>query len=746
MTKFTLVIASLLILALVAGAGAQVGLSNVSSTNESSNQTTESMQNVSGNVTDLTNAKSVLAAELVDNTSWTNLTSAPNVTADIGLELVAQNFTSPMMVASPDDGTGRLFVVDQVGVVWVVDANGTTLPEPFLDVRDSMVELRPAYDERGLLSIAFHPNFSENGKVYAFYSAPLRQEAPEGWNCTNHISEFQVDPGNPNQVNPTSENVLMYIDKPYQNHNGGQLAFSPADGYLYISLGDGGKANDVGNGHTPGIGNAQDLTKIYGKILRIDVDSTATGGVTVQQNMTQNQTQNMSVNRTENPPEPTWTTFAGSLYGIPPDNPFAETQPKILDTYAYTSVPPEIYAYGFRNPAYMAFDSGGNNALFIGEAGQNLFEEVDIVLNGGNYGWHIREGTHCFDPNATTAPGKSCNITGYLGEPLIGPIFEGGHDLGLVVVGGNVYRGTAATGLEGRYIFGYWSDSRTVGNGTLLAATPPTGWAEGALPETAASLTPDENAMWEVQTVNITGGTNETLGMFLRGFGEDANQDLYVLTNDAGGPDNSTSTGKVWKIVTPTAVTPAPTTVTPTVTQTAAGNQTGTMAAAGGMGAGATLPSSLSSLDPAGNIMEVLASTETSISLEESPAFGNFTLFTGLLQSTGVAATLEGQGPYTVFAPTDAAFDQMGPNLRESVLNGSANSTDVVLYHIVNGSYTLAGLGNVSTLRTLQGANLTVNATGTAIMVNNATVAIPDLVADNGVIQGIDTVLMPPEA
>ncbi|MFY1643282.1 PQQ-dependent sugar dehydrogenase [Methanoculleus bourgensis] len=573
MTKITIVIASLLILALVAGAGAQVGLSNVSGTNESSNQTTESTQNISGNVTDLTNAGSMLAAAFENNASRTNLTPIPSFTAEIGLELVAQNFTSPMMVTSPDDGTGRLFVVDQIGVVKIVDANGTTLPEPFLDLRGNLANLSPTYDERGLLSIAFHPDYRTNGKVYAFYSAPLRSEAPEGWNCTNHISEFQVDPENPNAVNISSEKILMYIDKPYQNHNGGQLAFSPADGYLYVSLGDGGRANDVGNGHTPGIGNAQDLTKIYGKILRIDVDSTATGGVTVQQNMTgtANQTQNMSVNRTETPPEPTWTTFAGSLYGIPTDNPFAETLPEILGTYAYTSVPPEIYAYGFRNPAYMAFDSGGNNTLFVADAGQNLFEEVDIVLGGGNYGWNIREGTHCFDPNATTAPGASCNITGYQGEPLIGPIFEGGHDLGLVVVGGNVYRGTAVPELEGRYIFGYWSDSRTVGNGTLLAATPPTGWAEGALPETAVSLTPDENAMWDVQTVNITGGTNETLGTFLRGFGEDANQDLYVLTNDVGGPDNSTSTGKLWKIVPPTAVTPAPTTVTPTVT----GEQTG---------------------------------------------------------------------------------------------------------------------------------------------------------------------------
>lgn len=567
MTKVAVVIVSLLVLALVAGAGAaQVGSSNVSDVNESSNQTA-GIENMSGNATDLTNAGSPLAAQLQDNATRTNLTVS-EVTTEIGLELVAENFTSPLALTAPDDGTGRLFVVDQIGVVWAVDANGTTLPEPFLDVRDNLADLRPTYDERGLLGLAFHPNFSENGKVYAFYSAPLRPEAPEGWNCTNYISEFQVDPEDPNRVNATSERVLMYIDKPYHNHNGGPIAFSPADGYLYVALGDAGRANDVGNAHTPGIGNGQDLTKIYGKILRIDVDNVTDGNVTAPENVTglMNQTDNMIVNRTENPPDPTWTTFAGSLYGIPPDNPFAENRTEILDTYAYDAVPPEIYAYGFRNPAYMSFDSAGNNALFVADAGQNLFEEVDVVYTGGNYGWNIREGTHCFDPNATTSPPESCNATGYQGEPLIGPIFEGGRDLGIVVVGGNVYRGTAVPELEGSYVFGYWSDSRTVGNGTLIVATPPEGWAEEALPD-AANLTPEANAMWEVQMVNITGQTNETLGMFLRGFGEDAERELYVLTNDVGGPDNSTSTGRVWRIVAPTAAGPTPTmNVTPPAT------------------------------------------------------------------------------------------------------------------------------------------------------------------------------------
>ena len=693
---------------------------------------------------DLSNARSPRAAAFKGNKSLTNLAPVPGFKAEIGLELVSENYTAPMMVASPDDGTGRLFAVDQIGVAKIVDADGTTLPEPFLDLRDNIVKLSPRYDERGLLSIAFHPDYRKNGRLYVFYSAPLRPEAPGGWSCTNHISEFRVDPDDPNRVDMSSEKVLMYIDKPYENHNGGQLVFGPVDGYLYISLGDGGKANDVGNGHTPGIGNAQDLTKIYGKILRIDVNGTTAGSVPAQKSPTGD----VNVDQPESPPEPTWTTFAGSLYGIPPDNPFAENQPEILDSYAYKTVPQEIYAYGFRNPAYMAFDASDGNALYVAMAGQNLFESVLIVLNGGNYGWNIREGTHCFDPNATTAPGESCNITGLLGEPLIGPIFEGGHDLGIVIVGGDVYRGNTVVGLQGRYIFGYWSDSRTVGNGTLLAATPPAGWAEGALPPTAAGLTPEDNAMWQAQIVNATAQNSDTLGMFLRGFGEDADLDMYVLTSDVGGPDASTSTGKVWKIVPPTIVNPAlgagALEVTPTVeAENQTENQTGTTPVGGGMGAGATPLSSLSSSDPAENIMEVLALTETGIPFEETPAFGNFTLFTGLLRSTGVAATLEGPGPYTVFAPTDDAFERMDPDIREPILNGSRDSKDIVLYHIVNGSSTLADLKNVSTLRTLQGENLTINATGTVVRVENATIAIPDIMADNGVIQGIDTVLIP---
>ena len=505
------------------------------------------MLHMTGSTMDLSNARSPLAASFENNRSLTNLSPVPGFKAEIGLELVAQNLVAPMMVTSPDDGTGRLFVVDQVGIVQIVDADRNALPEPFLDLRSNLVKLSPRYDERGLLSIAFHPDYRNNGRIYVFYSAPPRPEAPKGWSCTNHISEFRVDLDNPNRVDMSSEKILMYIDKPYENHNGGQFAFGPTDGYLYISLGDGGKANDVGNGHTPGIGNSQDLTKIYGKILRIDVDSTAAGSVPAQEGPTGD----VNVNHPENPPEPTWITSSGSLYGIPPDNPFAKTQPKILDSYAYKMVPPEIYAYGLRNPAYMAFDSGGNNTLFVGEAGQNLFESVTVILKGGNYGWNIHEGTHCFDPGKPLQPPENCNVTGLLGEPLIGPIFEGGHDLGLVVVGGYLYRGPSVPELQGRCIFGYWGDSRIKGNGILLVATPPEGWAESERPKTAADLTPEGNTMWRAQKLKVSGRDDEFLGMFVRGFGEDTNRDMYVMTNDTGGPDASANTGKAWRIVPP---------------------------------------------------------------------------------------------------------------------------------------------------------------------------------------------------
>ncbi|WP_440951371.1 PQQ-dependent sugar dehydrogenase [Methanosphaerula subterraneus] len=456
------------------------------------------------NVTDLTNQNSPLAAMIAGNRSTTMLQTSA---MPIGLQRVAGNFTSPLFVAEPGDGSGRLFLVDQNGYVKIFFMNGTVLDQPFLDVRDRMVNLSSAYDERGLLSIAFHPNFSSNGKVYAYYSAPLRAGADPNWSCTNRLSEFTVSNASQNQVNNSSERILLEIDKPYMNHNGGILLFGPTDNYLYLTLGDGGRADDTGMGHTPAIGNGQDLTTLLGKVIRIDVD----------------------------------TTSAGKDYGIPAGNPFLSN----------ATVLPEIYAYGFRNPAFAAFDSGGSNRMFVAMAGQNLFESALVIYKGGAYPWNIREGTHSFDPASDRAvPNTTSRITSYNGQPLIGPVVELGHDVGNVIVGGVVYRGSALSSLQGSYIFGTWSDSFTAGNGTLLVATPPAGLDTATLPDNAANLTAAENAMWTTSEMTVANNANGRINAFVRGMYENADHEVLVLINQNGGPGITPQTsGEVWKMV-----------------------------------------------------------------------------------------------------------------------------------------------------------------------------------------------------
>ena len=195
----------------------------------------------------------------------------------VGLRQIAAGLTSPVALIEPPDGSRRLFIVDQTGLIRVLLPNGQLLTEPFLDLRDRMVPLMTNFDERGLLGLAFHPRYAENGRFFVYYSAPLRAGAPAGWNCTSHISEFLVS-ADPNRADPGSERILLQVDKPQFNHNAGTVVFGP-DGFLYISLGDGGGANDVGLGHVEDWypdnagGNGQDITdNLLGSILRIDVD------------------------------------------------------------------------------------------------------------------------------------------------------------------------------------------------------------------------------------------------------------------------------------------------------------------------------------------------------------------------------------------------------------------------------------------------------------------------------------------
>lgn len=390
----------------------------------------------------------------------------------------------PVALASPDDGTGRLFVADLPGTVRVIGADGCLQDEPFLDITDRVVGLRSGYDERGLLGLAFHPQFAENGRFFVYYSAPPRAGAPAGWDHTSRVSEFSVAADGADRADPGSGRVILEVDQPQSNHNGGSIAFGP-DGCLYIPLGDGGGARDVGRGHPPG-GNGQDITTLLGKILRIDIDG----------------------------PEP---------YGIPKDNPFVGREGR-----------DEIYAYGLRNPWRAAFDAGGEHRLFAADAGQYLWESVKIIVPGGNHGWNRREGNHAFDPGNPRESPQDVPRTGRRGEPLVDAIIEypnagqpGG--IGQVVIGGYVYRGRAIPGLFGRYVFGEWNRAGARGDGIIFAATP----AEGP------------NKMWEFHEVEVAG--SRTVGSYVLAFGEDAEHELYLLTSKSRGPAGNT--GRVCRLV-----------------------------------------------------------------------------------------------------------------------------------------------------------------------------------------------------
>lgn len=407
----------------------------------------------------------------------------------VGLALVADGFTSPVGLSVPDDGTGRLFVIDQIGRMRIIDADGTLPATPFLDIADRMVELSPGFDERGLLSAAFHPQYAENGRFFVVYNAPLRSLDPQDFNSLWRLSEFRVSADDPDRADAGSEVILLEVLKPQFNHNGGQLAFGP-DGMLYASLGDGGGANDVGLGHTPGVGNGQDRTNLLGTILRLDVDT------------------------------------PGAL-SVPSDNPFVGD----------LATPDEIFAYGLRNPWRFSFDMAGSRRLFCADAGQNLYEEVSIVESGDNLGWYIKEGTHCFNPDDPAIPPTTCPMVGADGQPLVDPIIEYSrvNDAGqmrLVVVGGYVYRGQEVPALAGRYVFADWSSAFSTPDGTLFLA--------------------EENPAgnWGFDELEVTGFPGERINRYILAFGQDREGEVYVLTSQNAGP--SGATGAVYKL-TPTA-------------------------------------------------------------------------------------------------------------------------------------------------------------------------------------------------
>jgi glucose/arabinose dehydrogenase len=414
------------------------------------------------------------------------------------LKLIADNLVSPITLSGSPDGTKRLFIVDQVGKIWIVDAEGNMLPNPFIDISSKMVTLSPFYDERGLLGLAFHPEFRSNGKFYLFYTAPPNAGGPEPgvlWNNLTRISEFRVSAANPNQADMSTERIVFEADHPQGNHNGGTIAFGP-DGYLYISIGDGGNGDDIGPGHVNDWykvnagGNGQDVKEnLLGNILRIDVNK-------------RNEERN---------------------YGIPRDNPFVDAPGK-----------DEIYAYGFRNPYRFSFDLGGEHQLYVGDAGQSLYEEIDLVKKGGNYGWNVKEGTHCFSTANDLEELGSCPIVDSAGNPLLDPIIEFNNSanpkggIGITVVGGNVYRGPSIPFLNGRYIFGIFSGSFRAATGKILVAK-----------SSAIGL-------WSFEDLKLK-SFPDNLGQFLKGFGQDEKGEVYTTTSGQLGPQGNT--GKVYKII-----------------------------------------------------------------------------------------------------------------------------------------------------------------------------------------------------
>jgi glucose/arabinose dehydrogenase len=289
------------------------------------------------------------------------------------------SFNQPVGIYDAGDGSDRLFVLEQPGVIRVFEySRNTTAAQVFLDIRDRVL----FGGEQGLLGLAFHPNYSTNGYFYVDYVAanPTRTV----------IARYFVTPGNPNVADKSSEFILLQIAQPFANHKGGQLAFGP-DGYLYIGMGDGGSGGDP-------FGNAQNHSVLLGKILRIDVNSPS----------------------------------AGRNYSIPTDNPFAG------NTLGYGE---EIYAYGFRNPWRFSFDSA-TGKLWVGDVGQDRLEEIDVVEKGKNYGWNTMEGSLCYNPpSGCNETGLDLPLYEYdhsLGSAIIGGSVYRGSTL-QALVGSYVY-------------------------------------------------------------------------------------------------------------------------------------------------------------------------------------------------------------------------------------------------------------------------------------------------------------------
>ncbi len=327
----------------------------------------------------------------------------------------------PIVITGAHDGSDRLFVATQHGTIHVMPKGRQgKSAKLFLDIHER-VTYSSKQNEEGFLGFAFHPNYKENGEFFVYYT-----QVVEGQKLHESVvSRFRVSKTDPNQADPESEEVLLRIPQPYWNHNGGTIEFGP-DGYLYISLGDGGAGNDP---HM----NGQNLQTLLGTLLRIDVDK----------------------------------QDEGLAYGIPADNPFVIANKKKDEKQLAR---PEIWAYGLRNVWRFSFDRK-TGVCWAADVGQNLWEEINLIERGGNYGWNLREGRHPFGPGGVSPQ-----------ERLIEPIFDYHHEVGKSITGGCVYRGKQVPQLQGAYLYAdyvagqiwalqYDFDAKRVSSNRLLRKT-----------------------------------------------------------------------------------------------------------------------------------------------------------------------------------------------------------------------------------------------------------------------------------
>src|ERR1044071_1779198 len=431
---------------------------------------------------------------------------------------VATNLSAPLYGISPPGDNHRLFVLEQNGLMRIIQ-DGVLLQSPALDLQSVVqppLNATNANDERGLLGLAFHPGFNDPSNpgyqtVYTYNSEMIPSGTlptyplPDGTtnNYKNAINEWKISSTNANVVDPASLREVISFGKNAQNHNGGTCAFGP-DGYMYLALGDGGNANDVGLGHIVPGGNAQNLSTPLGKMLRFDPLYPALN---------------------TNSPDP---ISPNGQYRIPTTNPFQQS-----------GQVPEIYAYGLRNPYRFAFDPVTGD-LIEADVGQNNIEEINRITIGGNYGWVIKEGDFLFNmtnsssgpagtigtPPGNFSPGAPEGLT----DPISGPmgILEYDHNNGIAITGGFVYRGAAMPELYGKYIFGDLAliPAPVRINGRIFYADLQTGEMHVfTLPQFGSEILPND------QTVH--------------GFGQDANGELYAMATST--PPNGNG-GVVYKL------------------------------------------------------------------------------------------------------------------------------------------------------------------------------------------------------